>query len=54
MPCLGYYVHYDYGTIGNVAHYGQNTPPLYDATKVMTPVITFWGDNDWLADPRVQ
>lgn len=34
-------------------HYGVNTPPLYDATKVLAPVISFWGDNDWLADPVV-
>ena len=24
---------------------------LYNAAKVTAPMITFWGDNDWLADP---
>lgn len=49
---LAYYAHYDFGTWGNVNNYGQETPPLYNAGKVTAPImITFWGDNDWLADP---
>ncbi|KZS21232.1 Lipase-like protein [Daphnia magna] len=46
-----YYAHYDFGTLGNINNYGQETPPLYNAGKVTAPMITFWGDNDWLADP---
>jgi hypothetical protein len=45
--------HYDYGKAENVEHYGTPTPPEYDVTKVTTPVVTFWGDNDWLAMPAV-
>ena len=48
-----YYAHYDFGNLGNLNNYGQSTPPLYDASKVTAPQITFWGDNDWLADPVV-
>lgn len=50
---LANYAHYDHGYMGNLNHYGQSTPPLYDPTKVLAPVISFWGDNDWLADPVV-
>lgn len=32
----------------------QNTPPLYDATEVKTPVALFSGGKDWLADPQVR
>lgn len=29
----------------------QKNPPLYDVSKMKTPVSLYWGDNDWLADP---
>lgn len=48
---LAYYAQYDFGRLGNQNNYGQDTPPLYNAAKVTAPMITFWGDNDWLADP---
>lgn len=48
-----YYAHYDFGQLSNLNHYGQDRPPLYDATKVFAPVFAFWGDKDWLADPVV-
>lgn len=50
----GKYIRHDYGTLGNSLHYGQATPPEYDVTQVRVPVMTFWGDNDWLADPLVR
>jgi len=31
--------------------YGQPNPPVYDVTKVTAPVVAYWGDNDWLAQP---
>jgi len=42
---------YDYGTEGNMEHYGQDTPPEYDLKKVTAPVMLLWGENDWLGDP---
>jgi len=42
---------YDYGTSGNLQHYGQATPPDYDLSKIKTPVATFSGGADVLADP---
>lgn len=43
---------YDYGSpLENLAHYKQFQPPLYDVSKVRTPVALYWADNDWLADP---
>merc|ERR1712002_337772 len=42
---------YDFGAAGNMEHYGQETPPEYDLSKVTAPVALFWGENDWMADP---
>jgi len=45
---------YDYGPAGNVAHYGQMTPPQYNlnAFPKSLPLALFTGSNDYLADPR--
>ena len=41
---------YDYGSQeGNMAHYGQPEPPLYDLSKVKVPTALFLGDKDDLA-----
>lgn len=42
---------YDWGRLGNLANYGQNTPPLYNLSYVTPPTALFWSDNDYLADP---
>ncbi|CAL4119912.1 unnamed protein product [Meganyctiphanes norvegica] len=42
---------FDWGTIGNLNHYGQRTPPLYNLSNIVTPTALFWGQNDYLADP---
>ena len=34
---------YDYGKKGNMEHYGQNTPPEYDISKLHTPVALISG-----------
>jgi len=47
----GVFAHYDYGTLGNLKHYKQKTPPIYDLSKVKAPVVLMWGPEDWLADP---
>ena len=45
---------FDYGNAeDNQAHYGQDTPPDYDLTKVTTPVALYWSEADWLAQPAV-
>ncbi|CAL1528653.1 unnamed protein product [Lymnaea stagnalis] len=44
--------HFDYGTAReNMKHYGQPTPPLYDAKEVKVPVAFVRGGKDFLADP---
>jgi lysosomal acid lipase/cholesteryl ester hydrolase len=48
----GKFCKYDYGKVGNLAHYGQETPPVYDVTKIKIPMALFTGSNDWLADPQ--
>ena len=43
----------DWGPKGNMEEYGQATPPPYNLTTVTAPVTLFWGENDWLATPKV-
>ncbi|CAG0923224.1 unnamed protein product [Notodromas monacha] len=43
--------HYDFGKIGNLENYGTLSPPEYSIESVTSPVIAFWGNNDWLAEP---
>lgn len=43
---------YDFGSEGNVAHYGQSTPPQYDLGKLSVPTALFAGGHDYLADPK--
>ena len=33
--------------------YGQERPPEYDIKGINIPIATYWGDNDWLAEPIV-
>jgi lysosomal acid lipase/cholesteryl ester hydrolase len=42
---------YDYGAAGNVDHYNQVTPPIYNLNTCNLPTYYFAGDQDWLADP---
>eukprot|EP01123_Difflugia_compressa_P008367 TRINITY_DN2477_c1_g1_i1.p1 TRINITY_DN2477_c1_g1~~TRINITY_DN2477_c1_g1_i1.p1 ORF type:complete len:396 (+),score=65.96 TRINITY_DN2477_c1_g1_i1:79-1266(+) len=44
---------YDYGTQGNIQHYGQSTPPPYLISKFPSqlPVVFITGGIDGLADP---
>ncbi|XP_042230545.1 LOW QUALITY PROTEIN: lipase lipl-5-like [Homarus americanus] len=44
----GNFTMYNYGVLGNIKHYGQVTPPLYNISHVTSPF--YWSDNDWLAD----
>lgn len=55
---------YNYGiSADNELHYGkvklrverhncyfQKTPPIYDITKIKTPMWLYWSPSDWLAD----
>eukprot|EP01006_Ploeotia_vitrea_P029936 TRINITY_DN62390_c2_g1_i1.p2 TRINITY_DN62390_c2_g1~~TRINITY_DN62390_c2_g1_i1.p2 ORF type:complete len:383 (+),score=54.20 TRINITY_DN62390_c2_g1_i1:31-1179(+) len=43
---------YDWGEKGNMKHYGTKTPPVYNITKITTPIGYFVGGKDELADPR--
>jgi lysosomal acid lipase/cholesteryl ester hydrolase len=49
----GLFRKYNYGKEGNLLRYGQETPPLYDISKITAPVALYWGQNDWLAVPAV-
>uniref|UniRef100_A0A146LJT0 Gastric triacylglycerol lipase n=1 Tax=Lygus hesperus TaxID=30085 RepID=A0A146LJT0_LYGHE len=41
---------YDYGSTGNREHYGQDTAPEYDLTKITVATNLHYSLNDWLAD----
>ncbi|KAF5293144.1 hypothetical protein FQA39_LY13754 [Lamprigera yunnana] len=42
---------YDFGESENLKIYGQSTPPSYDISKILTPIATFYADNDLLSSP---
>lgn len=43
---------YDFGSSNeNLAHYGNATPPVYNLSKVTTPVVITYGLNDHVIDP---
>ena len=50
---IGNFARYDYGILGNLKHYKQRTPPVYNLSSVKAPVFLMWGPEDWLADPTV-
>ena len=50
----GRFCRYDHGRKENIEKYGVHPPPGYDLEKVTFPVATYWGDNDWLAEPVVR
>uniref|UniRef100_A0A672P4B2 Lipase n=1 Tax=Sinocyclocheilus grahami TaxID=75366 RepID=A0A672P4B2_SINGR len=43
---------YDYGKAGNMAHYNQSTPPLYNVRDMTVPTALWSGGQDTLADPH--
>uniref|UniRef100_A0A673KUM8 Lipase n=1 Tax=Sinocyclocheilus rhinocerous TaxID=307959 RepID=A0A673KUM8_9TELE len=43
---------YDYGKAGNMAHYNQSTPPLYNLRDMTVPTALWSGGQDTLADPQ--
>ncbi|KAA0725322.1 Lysosomal acid lipase/cholesteryl ester hydrolase [Triplophysa tibetana] len=43
---------YDYGKTGNMAHYNQSTPPVYNIQDMMVPTALWSGGQDTLADPQ--
>ena len=36
----------------NLAVYGREEPPEYKLEEVTCPVLLFWGQKDWMAQPR--
>uniref|UniRef100_W5UA88 Lipase n=1 Tax=Ictalurus punctatus TaxID=7998 RepID=W5UA88_ICTPU len=43
---------YDYGKAGNIAHYNQSTPPLYNVRDMKVPTAVWSGGHDTLADQK--
>ncbi|XP_026286258.1 lipase 3 [Frankliniella occidentalis] len=43
---------YDYGTIQNLARYGQLTAPSYNLSNIFVPTRLYYGPNDLLAGPQ--
>lgn len=42
---------YDYGVDINEKVYGDRIPPVYDVTRIQTPVSLYYSEADWLAHP---
>nr|XP_029540540.1 lysosomal acid lipase/cholesteryl ester hydrolase-like isoform X1 [Oncorhynchus nerka] len=49
---VGKLMAYDYGRAGNMAHYNQSTPPLYNIQDMKVPTALWSGGHDTLADPK--
>lgn len=45
----GHFRQWDYGLIGNWAHYKHLYPPEYALEKITAPVYLIYSHNDWLA-----
>jgi len=44
---------YDYGSPeGNYDHYNTSEPPSYNLTNIVTPILLYFSENDWLARPK--
>ena len=44
---------FDFGdSLSNTRMYGSSIPPDYHLALVRTPVLLYWGNNDWLATPE--
>ncbi|KAJ8667194.1 hypothetical protein QAD02_008856 [Eretmocerus hayati] len=43
---------YDYGTIGNLAHYGRLSPPVYNLQNIETPIVMIYSKGDKIAAPE--
>jgi len=52
MVLSGNFSKYDYGTAGNMQHYGQKYPPHYNVSNIDVPVHMFFSLHDAFVDTR--
>lgn len=50
----GDFQEYDYGPEINRIKYNQSTPPLYNLTRITTPVALFYGVKDYFGTTMVK
>ncbi|CAK9298209.1 unnamed protein product [Gordionus sp. m RMFG-2023] len=43
---------YSLGFLGNLKKYGRIVPPSHDIRQMTTPTMIFWGQKDWLTNPK--
>ncbi|XP_025414283.1 lipase 3-like [Sipha flava] len=48
----GRFSNYDYGTVGNLAHYNSITVPEYNISKITAPAIILYSKRDNLVPPK--
>lgn len=49
----GRFGYFDYGKSGNLAEYGQESPPDYNIQNIKAPVAVFFATKDYLAAKKV-
>ncbi|ENN77486.1 hypothetical protein YQE_06014, partial [Dendroctonus ponderosae] len=47
----GEFKRFDYGTRRNLKTYGFSKPPVFDLSRITTPMLIFYGNGDFLASP---
>lgn len=50
----GRFSNYDYGPVGNLAHYGSSIVPEYNISKITAPAIILYSKKDNIVPPQVK
>lgn len=50
---LGDFRMFDWGSFYNFRIYGEEKPPAYKLSQIISPIALFWAENDWLSQKEV-
>lgn len=51
---LEHFSNFDYGAVGNIAHYNSVNVPEYNVSKVTAPAIILYSKQDNIVTPKVR